>query len=64
MLDGAALLRIELFQARRRHGTDFFGSNHRGPSQDWITIPVLFAMGPHLVLGAGRISDPGLRTFP
>ena len=64
MPDGAELLRIELFQARRRHGTNFFGSNHRGPSQDWITILVLFAMGPYPVLDAGQISGPGPQDIP
>jgi len=44
VLDSAALLRIELFQARRQHR----GYESRGSDSDWITIPFCSQCGVRL----------------
>ena len=64
MLDGAALLRIELFQARRRHGTDFLArkSPRTEPGLDHDSRFV--RNGPVLVSGAGQISGPRPQDIP
>jgi len=72
MLDGAALLRIELFQARRRPGTDFLARI----TEDRARTESQFLFCSQWALGAGRFpASTGLwelgrfpalvlRTFP